>query len=110
MSLEHSVKVTCVQSFVRKARQGSRRRGAVPPMFHFNSFLHFALLSPLRVVNAAAAAAAAKRRLSIEFAALKAPFTAPPLHLMGRVPKLQLIPALIDQDKIHVEFHKVDLT
>ena len=89
MSLEHSVKVTCVQSFVRKARQGSRRRGAVPPMFHFNSFPHFALLSPLRIVNggAAAAAAAAKRRLSIEFAALKAPFIAPsPLHLMGRVP------------------------
>ena len=74
-------------------------------MFHFNSFLHFALLSPLRVVNAAAAA---KRRLSIEFAALKAPFTAPPLHLMGRVPKLQLIPALVDQDKIHVEFHGGD--
>ena len=47
------------------------------------SIPHFALLSPLRVVNAAAAA---KRRLSIEIAALKAPFTAPPdpLTLNGR--------------------------
>ena len=66
---------------------GKEADGAVPPMFHFNSFPHFALLSPLRIVNggaAAAAAAAAKRRLSIEFAALKAPFTAPsPLTLNG---------------------------
>ena len=36
-------------------------------------------------------AAAAKRRLSIEFAALKAPFTAPPLHLMAGVPEMKLI-------------------
>ena len=75
-----------MQSFGRKeGRRTTSGRAAPNVPFQFRSSLpHFALLSPLRVVNAAAAAA--KRRLSIEIAALKAPFTAPPalLTLNGR--------------------------
>ena len=74
-----------MQSFGRKeGRRTTSGRAAPNVPFQFRSSLpHFALLSPLRVVNAAAAA---KRRLSIEIAALKAPFTAPPalLTLNGR--------------------------
>ena len=75
MLLEHSVAVTCVQSFGRKAR-----RRTAHPMFHFNS------IPPLRTTFSASSCKCRGRRLSIEFAALKAPFTAPPLHLMARVP------------------------